>query len=203
MKNCSVPGCDKPFLAKSYCSTHYANFRRHGVAQIPGVTPRGEPLRWLANALKYEGDDCLIWPFSRNGDGYGAVLVKGRVVGAHRWVCRQIHGDPLGGRYQASHSCGNGGTGCVNPHHISWKTPAGNAADRKAHGTELYGEARPIAKLTREKVAALIADWQTGRFLKKDLAEKYGVAAGTVWAILSGRTWLGVERGSTARSEAA
>lgn len=203
MKPCSVPGCKKPHIAKGYCGSHYANWRRHGFPVLPEVTPRGEPRRWLASQLIVETDECVLWPYSRNGDGYGTVLINGKVVGAHRWVCQQVNGPAPKGRYQAAHSCGKGHLGCVNKRHISWKSPVENAADRKMHGTEPFGERRASAKLTEEKVAAMLRDWSTGRYLKKDLASKYGVSAGAVWAVFAGRTWLGVERGSTARSEAA
>jgi hypothetical protein len=99
-------------------------------------------LLWIRDvALPYEGDDCLVWPFARLPQGYGFIGRNGTGTTVHRFICQHVYGSPPGPGYQAAHSCLNGHGGCVNPHHISWKTVSENAKEavrrRKLTPTEI------------------------------------------------------------------
>ncbi len=109
---------------------------------------RGEPERYFREVvLPYDGDDCLVWPYSRI-DGYGQL---GRKL-AHRCVCEEINGPPPTPKHEAAHSCGNGGKGCCTKGHLSWKTRAENEADKIVHGTVVLGSMHPNAKLNEDDV---------------------------------------------------
>jgi hypothetical protein len=55
---------------------------------------------FIEKAISYEGDDCLIWPFTRNPDGY-AHLSSRRFRKQYgtptisRVVCIEVYGPPL------------------------------------------------------------------------------------------------------------
>ena len=50
---------------------------------------------WINAHVAYAGDDCLIWPFSKNWNGYGHVGAGGgKIVYAHRMMCSLAHGEP-------------------------------------------------------------------------------------------------------------
>lgn len=93
----------------------------------------GEVQEWMAAHVDHHGDDCLLWPFSGNWNGYGHLGVNGKVCKAHRVMCTLAHGEPPTPKHVAAHSCHN--PPCVNPDHLSWKTPRENLLDRRADGT--------------------------------------------------------------------
>lgn len=99
---------------------------------------KGEAAKWLVDRAGYEGDDCLIWPFSTMPNGYGALGYCGRQYYAHRFICALAHGE-CPPEHEAAHSCNN--RACCNPRHLSWKTRSGNQLDRRTHGT-VYRPAR-------------------------------------------------------------
>jgi len=144
----------------------------------------GSPQRYFQEVvLKYEGDDCLIWPFSTS-EGYGRI--GDHVVS--RLLCEEIHGPPPTPDHQAAHGCGRGHEGCVAKGHPSWKAPVANNADKKAHGTFLRGARANTAKLTEEQVREI-------RHLKKDglsaieIGGRFGISQWSVFDIASRRTW--------------
>lgn len=188
---CSIAECDKPACGRGWCSAHYTRWRRHG-DPLAGRTPVGWPMRFLEEALTYEGDDCLIWPFTRNNAGYGQVQRDGRMHLVTRLVCERTHG-PAPERYEAAHSCGNGHGGCINRHHLSWKTTTENANDKRIHGTMLQGEKHPSAKLRDEDVRQIKS--LRGRIKQTDIAKLYGVSPALVCLILNGQIWSSLDSG--------
>jgi len=101
---------------------------------------------WLKNANdSATPEECVIWPFWTNVDGYGRV----KTVGAHRVVCELAHG-PAPAGHEAAHICGV--RSCVNHHHLRWATPKENSADKAIHGTLLRGVEINTARLTESDV---------------------------------------------------
>lgn len=147
---------------------------------------RSKLREWVQRHVNYEYDDCcLIWPFGRHKDGYGTIIVDGRITAPHRYMCRLVHGEPPTPKHQASHSCNRGHDGCVNPHHLRWKTPGDNHKE---------GEWHAKIKLTVEKAAEIRA--LKGLELVEDTAKRYGVREITVRQIQSGRIWRAGRRKS-------
>lgn len=110
---------------------------------------RGEAIRYFEEtAIPFSGEECLIWPFARKPNGYAYCEINGRTSYVHREVCKRAHGALHAGNLYAAHECGNGHLGCVNPSHLSWKTPKENSADELTHGTRRRGEQRYNSKLT-------------------------------------------------------
>lgn len=138
---------------------------------------KGERLAWLRARAGYSGKECLLWPFSTNGTGYGNLGVNGRVCYAHRIMCELVNGPPPLG-HEASHSCGNGRGGCVHPMHLSWKTRSDNQRDRKGHGTgrtNKYGRRGKLTEADRAEIVAL-----RGTATQRVLAARFGVHYETI-----------------------
>lgn len=144
---------------------------------VKGVTKVTPAAKWLLAHVGYSGDACLIWPFTQAADGYGAVRYEGRTVQAHRLMCELVHGAPPAGMI-AAHSCGNGHTGCVNPHHISWKTQKENWVDRKAHGVPPNGNRWRLTYADRMKIREL-----RGVHTQAELAEMFGTTRSNIGCI--------------------
>lgn len=136
---------------------------------------------WLIAHKDYVGDECLLWPFSCNTSGYGQLGFNYKILTASREMCRLTHGDPPPGKNHAAHSCGN--RRCVNPAHISWKSPRDNQLDRAAHGTAKTTR----AKLTRAKVEQIRQ--LHGVETRIETAAKYGVTESTIRGIQNGTLW--------------
>ena len=142
-------------------------------------------------ALSYKGSDCLIWPYSRDADGYGKIQYSGVHTGAHRVVCVLSHGQQPSEGVVVAHSCGNGHLGCVNPLHLSWKTFKQNSADAVAHGTTNRGERCWTARLSDQKIRLIRRLAKTTS--QKAIAKKFGLSSGHVSKIIGKRIWKHVD----------
>lgn len=183
---CSIAGCGKRHEARGWCKAHYKRWERHG-DPLAGGTRHGEPTRYLSDVvLQYEGEECLIWPYAKNGAGYGEITAGGgKVTYIHRVACEAENGPPPSASHEARHKCGNGHMGCVAKKHLEWGTHAENQTDRVSHGTDNRGEKHPLHKLTRAEVLAIRAIGSTRS--QSAVATDFGVSRATISDILRGR----------------
>lgn len=184
-KKCSVIGCDKNTRTKGYCSFHYDRVRR-GKDPIGTGPLRSAPNNWIMKHVDYQGDDCLIWPFSRYDTGYGKCELDG-CWSAHRYMTKVVYGEPPTPKHQAAHCCHNGHLGCVNPKHLRWATQAENEADKELAGNGNQGANHPLSKLTPIHVAEIVS--LKGTMTQRDIARKYDIAFTTVSKIMRGDHW--------------
>lgn len=137
--------------------------------------------RWIEDHIDYpHADYCLIWPFGRGNSGYGIFHEDGKTHYAHRYICERKHGAPPTTKHQAAHSCNQGHMGCVNPHHLSWKTAGENQRDR---GTD----PRPRTKLTPDQILEIRSVF--GIESSADTAARFNVTEATIRQIQYGKTW--------------
>ena len=130
-KICSIDGCSNASYLKGFCNAHYLRAKRHG-SPFGGGTGKGAPLAWLISSIQVSTENCINWPFAKNGNGYGWAHYMGKRIGAHRLALVLKTGvDPNG--YDAAHSCHN--RNCVNPLHLRWAGRSENALDRHLDGT--------------------------------------------------------------------
>ncbi|AII27768.1 hypothetical protein B9J07_12890 [Sinorhizobium sp. LM21] len=149
---------------------------------------RGEAQEYYRSVvLAYDGEECLIWPFSCAGNGYAQMYRDGQPRVVSRLVCEDAHGAPPSAIHQAAHSCGKGNSGCVAKAHLSWKTPSGNQLDRNSHGTGIRGERHPSAKITEAQVREIRR--LKGKEAQTSIAARYGVSRQVVADIHQRRTW--------------
>lgn len=185
---CSAEGCERHAVIKGFCRKHLYRFKKYGDPLMGQPTPGTLP-KWVEAHKDYPGDDCLIWPFHRTPDGYASWNVNKRGTKVHAFMCQHKNGPKPSPRHHAAHECGNGRRGCVNPNHLSWKTPKENEGDKKRHGTVARGENHGMAILTEERAKAI----RCAPGKQRDIAAQYGVAQGTVWNIKNGRTWSHID----------
>jgi|KBSMisStaDraftv2_1062788.scaffolds.fasta_scaffold93851_4 hypothetical protein len=131
---------------------------------------------WLVAHVGHKGRECLLWPFSVNGRGYGHLGLKGRVLRAHRLILELSKGPPPNATYQAAHSCGV--RNCVNPNHLSWKTNGENQQDKRRHGTHFNGGLGARTNLSRSQIAQIRG--LRGRVPQDEVAKSFGISRGRV-----------------------
>lgn len=195
-KCCAILGCTKPAICKSMCHMHYRRHRLGKDLLAPQqISSPGIPRDWMLNHVNYTGEGCLIWPFARGSNGYGKISRledSYRTTGAHKEMCRLVHGDPPTPKHHAAHSCGKGHLGCVHPKHVSWKTPLQNSADREVHGTVNRGARNGSVKLTEDQVHAIRAIYDArGPRSKRteEIGAEFGVSRSVVSSIGHRHTW--------------
>lgn len=149
-----------------------------------GLKGKGKAHQWMLDHAGYPHDYCLIWPFSK-GRGYGYFQHLSQKFMAHRFMCELANGPAPTPEHQAAHSCGRGADACVNPKHLSWKTPSENQLDKRIHGTVWRQETR--TKLTPIQVLEIRG--LKGRKTQDELAEMFGVGRQNIGAILTGKSW--------------
>ena len=135
--------------------------------------------RWLRMYLDHqEREFCLIWPFTRAQNGYPIAGGDG-AVRPTRIMCEHWNGPPPSEEHQAAHSCDNGHLGCINPWHLSWKTPSENQKDRK--------NSVGIRKLTPAEVDEIRS--MKSRERTVDTAARFNVTEANIRQIQAGKTW--------------
>jgi len=146
---------------------------------------KGAAHRFLVDSLSYQGDDCLIWPFA-NCRGYGQFGYLGKNYYAHRYMCELKNGPAPSDIHEAAHSCGK--NNCVNPGHLSWKTPTENMLDCREHGTHVRSRYGSAGKITRDQAATIRA--LKGIKKLREIAAEYGISEWAVSNIWVGKTHL-------------
>lgn len=146
----------------------------------------GVGIAFLRHNLEYDGPSCLIWPMSRNPNGYGMFGFEGGHYWAHRYMCELVNGPPPTPEHEAAHSCGRGKDGCVHPKHLTWKTPSENALDSREHGTQRRNPYGNAGKLTDAQVAEILS--LKGTDTQANIAARFGVSPPTIRDIFSGRS---------------
>ena len=145
-------------------------------------------IEWIENHSKYHGIECLPYPFSRRGNGYGRLYYKGKHTTASKVMCLFAHGNPPSEKHQAAHSCRGASGGCVNPNHLRWATQIENDLDKIEHGTKLLGEQLPWAKLTKDDVL-LARKMQKDGHTHQSIADIFNVKRETISSLIWRKSW--------------
>lgn len=189
---CKAEGCGKPAAKgrRGMCGSHYKRLWKYG-SPLAGSTANGVPLAWLQSHIDYDGPGCLLWPFGQGSNGRGIIHYRNQGMKPANLMCELVNGPRPSARHQGAHSCGNGHLGCCHPQHLSWKTQAGNEADKLIHGTSNRGERNGKAKLAAAEVIAIYGDKSRSH---EELALEYGVSPATISYIQSGTRWSWLTR---------
>lgn len=136
---------------------------------------------------------CWLWTGHIGKYGYGILCEwlneKTVMRRAHRVAWRLYCGEiPVG--LNVLHKCDV--RCCVNPRHLFLGTNLDNGRDCRAKGRTLRGDRSPFSKLTSSQVTEIKTAIRDKTAMKTALAERYGVAAGTIGSIAYGRTWTHV-----------
>lgn len=135
---------------------------------------------WIKAHLDYPSSEfCLIWPF---GVSEGTIQVGSPPQNVFRIMCEHRNGPPPTDKHQAAHSCGRRHDGCVNPHHLSWKTNSENQKERYQQSGFV-----PSKKLTPEQVDEIRSLKDRAKIA--DVVKQFGVSYNNIRSIWAGRLW--------------
>ena len=134
---------------------------------------------------------CINTRFAVDKDGYGLVTIAGTKQKHHRLAYCEANDlliTDIAGKV-IMHTCDN--PSCVNPDHLVLGTHADNTQDMWAKGRQnvpsFKGDKNPAAKLTDDKVREIRELAKVGNPFR--LAKQYGISQGSLYYILSRRTW--------------
>lgn len=151
-------------------------------------------------------DECWEWKRGRSAAGYGKIKIAGGHYRAHRVAYRLVNG-PIAANVLVMHSCDN--PPCCNPAHLFAGTPADNMADKVAkgrhrgaptgvlNGQNTHPEHRPrgerngMARLTRDEVYDIRAEYARGGIMQRELGERHAVSRSAISRIIAGKRWGG------------
>ncbi len=148
-------------------------------------------------------DACWIWKGRLGEDGYGIIKACGRMMRAHR-VAWELANGQVPSELWVLHRCDV--RDCVRAEHLFLGTHDDNMADMRAkgrqasgdrHGTHVHadsvrrGESHGAAKLTREQVMLIRANYALGATTQQKLGECFGVSRGAINHILRHESWKG------------
>lgn len=181
---CAVPDCQLGHHAKGYCKTHYLRWLRYGDVSTKHRPANGEARQFYKDiVLAYDGDECLIWPYARNREGYAqfdSALTS-------RMVCEAQHGKAPTVAHEAAHLCGKGSSGCVNRRHLVWKTRLENERDKEGHGTKAVGRRNGRSRLNDDDIHMIRR--MRGSMTKQAIGAQFGISQSHVSDIHNGRKW--------------
>lgn len=146
----------------------HVGYEVNASGQISG--PRGQILRPMQTK---QGHLYVLTPLPR----------RPRKLFVHRAVVLAFIGPPPTPEHEVRHLDGNP-TNNILPN-LCWGTRAENMQDKALHGTELFGEAKPDARLTEEQVRAIKHDARPSRVI----GAEYGVSHTAVLRIRRGERW--------------
>ena len=148
---------------------------------------RFKVLQALLESVPDDPGTCMVWPFYKDGRGYGQMWFDGYRTLVHRLVYKLEFG-PIYPGMCVLHHCDN--PPCFRPSHLFQGTPLDNKQDCCAKGRQH----RPIgvlnvkAKLTEIEVLQ-IRELRIGGWTLQSLANRFHVSKSTAGYASKGTSW--------------
>jgi len=164
----------------AYCRVCKAQKAQERKGRPPVLTARN--VRDFMKSVHVAESGCWEWTAATIPAGYGQFRFHS-ICYAHRFSYYIFKGDLCDGM-EVCHTCDN--PKCVNPAHLWQGTKGENMRDAAEKGRT------NTVKLTPDDVRT-IRQLHNLKYSRADLAQRYGVTAETIWAIVSRRTWDHIE----------
>lgn len=159
------------------------------LGSVMPVKPKTWAERFWVKVKKLEGDGCWEWMAGRTPkSGYGLFAVSfkpSKCVVAHR-ISYMMECGPIPDGMVVCHRCDN--PPCVRPDHLFLGTRQDNIEDMRVKGRAAKGTKHFRSKLDGDKVRDIRKSHAAGES-PYQIALRLGVRAGTVYAVISGKTW--------------
>lgn len=135
-RTCSIVDCNKPSVARGWCSSHYSRWHSYGdplgtsTFRLAGDTPEQ---KLLLNHTVDPDSGCWRWNGSVQRDGYGVIRAFGSNMLTHR-LAHELWIGPIPQGLTIDHVAARGCVhrNCFNPAHLEAVTHAENVARGRA-----------------------------------------------------------------------
>ena len=138
-----------------------------------------------ARAMPESTEECILWPFGLDAQGYGHCRYEGKMWRTHILAAFLAYGERPDG-YVVAHAptrCHN--RACLNPRHLRYASTGDNNRDRARDGTDPSGMRNGRSRLNEQRVHFIrLSSLPVAR-----LAAMFGVHTDTVRLVRSGGTW--------------
>lgn len=111
---------------------------------------------------------------------------RAKSVSAHRMIASAFHGLPPTPKHQVAHHDGDRTNNL--PNNLRWATSSENIADKKRHGTFLFGELSHRSKLTEAQVLLIRKIGE--EFSLGEIGEIFSMTKNNIRRILNRETWV-------------
>ena len=154
--------------------------------------------QWLCFSCKFKlkvkkTHSCWLWRGALDTKGYGQIRAQPgdgfkSMRLAHR-VSYELFIGKIPEGMGVLHKCDV--RNCVNPNHLWLGNAKDNSLDMMMKGRGVWhtGEKNKRSILTARQVRRIRERYASGRWSKPELAKKYGVSNGAIYAIIDGKTW--------------
>jgi hypothetical protein len=152
------------------------------------VLPKKTAYQWFVEALaNHNNDECLLWPFGKTGNGYGAFRLHKQNISVHIAAFEETFGAVPEGLW-VLHKCDT--PPCFNPRHLFAGTCSDNEIDKHSKMRGHYGIDHHNNVLTEDQVREIRALSKAGSssYAISRLG-KFGVSKQTVLSIVRRDTW--------------
>lgn len=154
--------------------------RACGRLRKKGPVPRLTPVERFWSKVDKTGE-CWLWTGGTDKGDYGTFALPGGVsVRCHRFSWELERG-PIPTGLLVCHTCDT--PRCVNPTHLFLGTPKDNTADMMTKGRSRFG--RRLTEDNVREIRRLVATGAT----RREVAERFGVSASAVGAIVARYRW--------------
>lgn len=124
------------------------------------------------------------------GKGYHGVTLCKNGIQKKRYIHQLVLEEFVSSRPTSREVCHGDGDRTNNRlNNLRWDTKPGNHSDKYVHGTMMMGSGHTNSKLSESDVKEIRSLYVVGGITQKDLGKRFGVSQGTVWDILSRKTW--------------
>lgn len=191
---CSIDGCNSPEKIRGWCLRHYTRWHRYGDPLLMKRQDPMEPRAYYYENLKIKQDECKIWPYSKDVNGYPLLQIAGIRYRVHRLACAEENGPCPEPTWEAAHGkdrrCES--VACWNGAHLEWQPHSKNMETLDRDGTRVVGEKVKRAKLTADNVREIRRRRASGES-RKDLAIEFNVHPEHITLIVRRGSWKHVK----------
>jgi hypothetical protein len=135
--------------------------------------------------IPFNQNDCRIWPYGKDKDGYGYYSINKKMYRTHRFLYHLIHGK-FNPKLVVMHFCDN--RACCNIKHLTLGTISENTMDMVKKTRNVQGSSVGTSVLNEKQVLEIRSKYPEKSGI--ELANEYGVCKQTIYNAINEITFV-------------